>query len=378
MGYKNELSTPFLTQEQFIENVRKKNPNLEVISEYRGARHYVDVRCKICGSVHSRLPKSIYEGRKCVNCRAIERGAALRKTNEQFVKELSLVNPNIEPLEPYVTNDKNITVKCLVDGYVWKGRPHSLLEGHGCPKCADRFQNKRTHEQFVEEMSTLYKDITVIGKFKNCATKVKYRCNICGYVWSATPNAVLGAKGNYHCPKCVNKAPISLDEFLDRLSKINTNAEYYDSYKNISTHARFKCKKCGHIWKATPINILKGRGCPKCKDSQGEKKIENYLVSKGYNYIQEYQFIDCKYTRPLPFDFYLPDYHTCIEYDGEQHFMPVKFGEESKEQVINKFETQKIRDKIKTDYCSANNIRLIRIPYTDFNKIEEILDKYLS
>ena len=37
------------------------------------------------------------------------------------------------------------------------------------------------------------------------------------------------------------------------------------------------------------------------------------------------------------------------------------------------FKTRKIKDKIKSVYCQENNIKLVRIPYWDFNKIECIL-----
>ena len=39
------------------------------------------------------------------------------------------------------------------------------------------------------------------------------------------------------------------------------------------------------------------------------------------------------------------------------------------------FEQNKIRDSIKTKYCLDNGINLIRIPYTEFNNIENILKK---
>ena len=38
----------------------------------------------------------------------------------------------------------------------------------------------------------------------------------------------------------------------------------------------------------------------------------------------------------------------------------------------------KIKDNIKTQYCKDNNIKLIRIPYWDFDNIEEILKKELN
>ena len=80
-----------------------------------------------------------------------------------------------------------------------------------------------------------------------------------------------------------------------------------------------------------------------------------------------------KKIRPLPFDFYLPDYNTCIEYDGIQHFEVVDyFG------GLDGFITTKIRDTIKNEYCKSKNIKLIRIPYWGFDNIENILKKELN
>ena len=50
----------------------------------------------------------------------------------------------------------------------------------------------------------------------------------------------------------------------------------------------------------------------------------------------------------------------CIEYDGEQHFMPIKWfgGDEGLENI-------KIRDGIKNKFCQDNNIKLLRISYKE-------------
>ena len=69
-------------------------------------------------------------------------------------------------------------------------------------------------------------------------------------------------------------------------------------------------------------------------------------------------FNECRYKNKLKFDFFLPDKNICIEYDGQQHFYPIRYfgGKKS-------FELQKIKDKIKDDYCISNNIKIIRIKY---------------
>lgn len=41
---------------------------------------------------------------------------------------------------------------------------------------------------------------------------------------------------------------------------------------------------------------------------------------------------------------------------------------------INQQKNQKIKDKIKDNFCKNNNIKLIRIPYYEFDNIEKILN----
>ena len=112
--------------------------------------------------------------------------------------------------------------------------------------------------------------------------------------------------------------------------------------------------------------------CPKCSNSKsvGEEAVENYLIKNNISYIFQYRFPDCKDKRTLPFDFYLIDLNTCIEFDGQHHFEPI-YGEE-------RFKTTKLHDNIKNQYCQDNNITLIRIPYWDGHNIDKILDKKIS
>lgn len=75
----------------------------------------------------------------------------------------------------------------------------------------------------------------------------------------------------------------------------------------------------------------------------------------------------------MPFDFYLPDLNIAIEYDGIQHYKPVvTFGGEEA------FAELKLNDNFKTEYCYKNNIKLIRIPYTEYNNISNFLKRSMA
>lgn len=74
-----------------------------------------------------------------------------RKTNEEFVAELAAINPDVEPLEPYVSAVTKMECRCKVCGNVWKAKPHNLLGGHGCPQCASASKSRKMREHVAAE-----------------------------------------------------------------------------------------------------------------------------------------------------------------------------------------------------------------------------------
>lgn len=109
--------------------------------------------------------------------------------------------------------------------------------------------------------------------------------------------------------------------------------------------------------------------------SWGETYIKNILDKKGIKYIREKKFPGCVSPKnnPLRFDFYLPEYHLLIEFQGKHHYEPV-----SKRYRAKKVhEYTKVHDMIKKIYCHTRKIPLIEIPYYHV-KSEEDVQKYLK
>ena len=354
------------------------------MSEFKGWRQPITRRCKTCGDIKTVTARCLIEKdkngqiRSCAKCQAKKNGKNLRKSHEQFIEEMKNINANIEFLDKYVTNNIKIKCRCSIDGYEWAAKPHCLLRGVGCPECARKFQNRRNEKEFLEEFASKQPNIMIMSKFTKCSHMMKFKCKICEYEWKTQASIPLARKG-YGCPKCKNHAPVSEKEFIKRLTSKNKYVEYIDGYIDMLTHANFKCKKCGHIWDTIPTSVLRGKGCPRCNMSMGEKMIEYYFKKNKIDYVSQYIFDDCRYIRPLPFDFYAQSKNLCIEYDGIEHFEPTKFRPEvTDEEVLIKYQHQLIRDKIKNNYCNDNNINLLRIPYTELSNIDSILNKYFS
>lgn len=93
---------------------------------------------------------------------------------------------------------------------------------------------------------------------------------------------------------------------------------------------------------------------------------------------KQYEFSDLKgtgggllrYDVPIFWDNEKTKLRMLIEYDGIFHY--------KKQYDDDGFEILQIHDKLKNEYCKINNIKLVRIPYYDFNNIEDILNKALN
>lgn len=272
----------------------------------------------------------------------------------------------------YVNNSTKLQYICPVhkDKGIQEMTFANFTRGRNCPYCSKRI--KRTHEEYVVDLKKANPNIEPLEAYSGLKVKILHKCKICGYEWKAIPDNFLHNKEG--CPKCSKKQyKRTQEEFQQDIYDINPNIEVLGTFTKVATKIKFKCKNCGHIWFAKPNNILNGRGCPKCKESYGERKIANWLKSNNILFEEQYVFPDCKNITYLPFDFYIADKNICIEYDGEQHFIPCRFGGMNLEKAEEKLSQCQLRDKIKTEYCSNHNIYLIRISYKDYKNIEKIL-----
>lgn len=104
------------------------------------------------------------------------------------------------------------------------------------------------------------------------------------------------------------------------------------------------------------------------KFSKGEFEIANFLSKNGITFFCEFYFKELKILNKrklLFFDFYIPDYRLCIEFDGQQHYTGMFYGKQLKNQSKNDF--------LKSAFCKKNSLNLLRIKYTDIKNIEDII-----
>lgn len=145
-----------------------------------------------------------------------------------------------------------------------------------------------------------------------------------------------------------------------------------------SGHKLYRCKcDCENtiVLKTNQLTTRHTSSCG-CLLSYYNMYTSNFLTEHSICFQPEYTvYVDEKYYR---FDFFLPDYNSFIEYDGEQHFSPVRFHTQTDEESLETFYTTQLHDKIKNMYCEENNINLLRIPYWEKENIDNIINNHLQ
>lgn len=288
-----------ITHDDVVKKMAEKNPNLQLIGQYKGMLNKTRIRCNVCSYEWDSRIAHLLRGHGCPNC-----NGSRKKTNEEFCNAVYKINSNIEILDSYTNYDTPIKCKCLVCDNIWTPYPAVLLRGGSCPKCAwknNGLKLRTTHDAFIKKMEKNNPDVEVLGRYSGDKIKIPLRCKKCFFEWSATPNNI-SYKKHTGCPRCNSSKG---EKEIERYLQLN-NYNYQPQYSFLSL---------------------------------GRKKFDFAVFDDEHTLL------------------------CLIEYDGIQHFQPVDFGGKGKEWALHQFQYTQIRDAEKTNYCLENNIKLIRIPY---------------
>lgn len=301
-------------------------------------------------------------------------------STQDIIYKISQINDTVEIIGEYVNMKTPILTRCKLCNNVWNANVVSLCQGSGCKLCK-KSKPKKEHEEFVAQLKKVQPNLDVISVYNGDKNLITYKCSIDGYIGEAKAGNLLSLNTKCTCcsrKKLHDKQCISQEEFIERLKIANPNILPLDLYYNYNTKMKFVCLKHNTYFEQLTSSALQGKcGCSKCASSKGEKEIEMILKILNIDYLTQFRFNDCVDKKPLPFDFYLPNYNMTIEYQGEQHYKPVCFHSISKQQAnFNLLKVQE-HDKIKRDYCFNHNIQLLEIPYWDFENIKTILKEKL-
>ncbi len=343
--------------------------------EYVNRRTKVKILCNTCNNIFLQVPSGHLLGYGCSICYH----SKIRCSIEDFIiKAIKIHNDKFNyDLVEYVNSSTKINIKCNTCSNVFEQTPNDHLSGYGCKVCADNILRSNT-EDFINKAKKIHNDkfnYDLVEYIKS-SLKVKISCNTCSNVFKQIPSVHLSGKG---CPECNTRYNrLNTEDFIIKAKTIHQDKFNYDlvEYKTFKSKIKIICNKCLNVFEQRVDHHLRGNGCPACRESKGELRVAKYLNEKNIAFNRERTFDGLRYIMPLRFDFYLSYINRMIEFDGIGHYKAI-YGSTNEEKLENLINTQR-NDQIKNDWAKANNIPLLRIPYWDFDKIEELIEAFIS
>ena len=156
------------TMEEYLKDIKEIcNDNYTVLEEYIDGDTPIKHRCNLCGHKWDVSPSNIlnaYKNNKhtCPKCNNMVRD------DRPYDIRLKEINPNIIPLEEYKGRKTKIEHKCLICEHKWPTTPNSMLNGSGCPKCANKITQSKAELEIIEflksyNLNILEKNRTILN-----------------------------------------------------------------------------------------------------------------------------------------------------------------------------------------------------------------------
>jgi len=361
------------TNEEYIKEIKEVHGDKYDYSKVK----YIDAHTPVCiicpeHGEFWQTPNDHLNGHGCTKCGIKKRTENQTSNNKDFIEKAKKIHGDKYDYSKveYINSQTKVCIICPEHGEFWQ-RPATHLSGSGCRICGREKSNNKTRiglEKFITQAKNMHGDKFDYSKveYVNMHTPVCIICPEHGEFWQ-TPKVHL--RGHNGCPVCGSTTKQTNESFKLKAKKVHGDKYDYSKveYINNRTKVCIICPEHGEFWQ-TPNEHLSGYGCKKCSMSNIEKEFEQFLIDNNIKYEWEKKFPWLKYKLNLRLDFYLPDYNTAIEVQGDQHYYKdKKFKKTEKE-----WEEYELRDKLKKDLCLEHNIRILYYAKKEFEFFDKL------
>lgn len=221
-------------------------------------------------------------------------------SKEKFVEKASAIHCEKYDYSKTVYKKalEKVEIACPEHGSFWMA-PNNHLNGQGCPKCSSRKRNdwhKLSKEEFIRRASKTHNsryDYSKTEMPERLKEKAAIICRKHGVFRQSLSNHLKGAG----CPECKKEAlaaqkTISESEFLKRAKEAHGDRYDYSKTEYIDMKSKIciVCPVHGEFWQTAGNHVNAGHGCPLCRASRGEEKIESWLLERKIHFEREKSF----------------------------------------------------------------------------------------
>lgn len=263
------------------------------------------------------------------------------------------------------------------NNHIWLASYDSILQGTWCKICHYKNISEKLKYNFdkIRKMVSLRGGVLLTNEYTNASTKLKIKC-FCGNIWITTYRSLSVNKWCSHCA-IIGRTKYDIGQ-MQQIATSRGGQCLSTIYVSTSKKLKWMCSQ-KHIWTATPMKIMKGRWCPQCSSSYGEKITRiclEKLFKKAFPKVKP-QWLKNRSGRLLELDGYCESLNIAFEYQGPQHYKIIKFYKMD-EKALKKIKT---RDQVKVQKCSENGVLLLVIKGAEasrYYKIEDYINKVIE
>lgn len=252
----------------------------------------------------------------------------------------------------YSNNRMKLDVRCN-KGHIWTPTFKEVLRGSWCGYCAKNVKNTVSDLNIMLDKM----DATFLGDdFVNSYTALDVLCNKCNHIFHPTYGSIRTGCG---CPECSYDVKRFSYDFVASIIEKAGGTLISEKYKSTADKVTISCNKCNLIWDKTFSSIRAGSWCPKCSTGKTQRVLEA-IISEIYDNCEiesNYRGFDWLKNKKTggkqEIDIFVPHMKLAIEYDGMQHFKPVKFSRKQGDAEMKFKRTQQL-DKRKNRIIKAH------------------------
>lgn len=146
-----------------------KKEKLELLSELKGYRDEIEVRCKVCKKEWVTYPMRLKapKSKGCTDCNAEKRRIEMEKEFKEYLK----TRDDLEMIGNFKRNYLKAKFKCRICDKEWSSIPDDIKKNYGCPFCK-LSKGEKGIEKYLKE-----KGIEYISQWSehNCIYKKRLR-----------------------------------------------------------------------------------------------------------------------------------------------------------------------------------------------------------
>ena len=285
------------THEEFLQEVNKINPHIEISGLYGNVESKINCKCKVCDYEWTTTAKNLLKPKKCLYCLQKDKVFEYPDiSHKEFCNIITNNYPTLSITGAYTKGMQTISCTCKECGHHSRIRIQMLLEcTYKCPICNNGKENIKYGINDIKTANpVLYeclKDKSDNNKYTiNSRAKTDFICPCCHQVIKNKTITIVNKRGlkckcqdgNSLGEKYFYQVMKSLDENIETEKYLNENYSFrYDFYGSING-VTWICEIQGKQHSEKSFETCGGRTLE--EEIQNDKLKKEYALSQGVDY----------------------------------------------------------------------------------------------